>query len=556
MQHLRLLLVEDVQLFARSLKALLSAASDVEVELQHVDTLNRALQALAQDRYDCVLLDLHLPDGEGMECVERLRAQDARTTIVVLTGVDDRDLAIEALRRGAQEYAVKGEHTPDDLVRLILHAIERNRVVNALNEQRMREVEAARHDAMTGLPNRQLLAERARSILAAARQQATRVGLVYLDLDGFKNVNDRYGHDAGDAVLVEVARVLRQAVREPDVASRVGGDEFVVLLSRINESAEAQLVAERLVLRIGAITAVGGCEITIGASAGVALYPDHASGFEALVTAADAAMYEAKRAGKGAVRVHRAVEGAGAGLAAQDLQLRWRPWIGADNGEVRGLVAGFADRDAWDAAARRGEIATTGTRLLSTALQSWCGWRAERMASPVLAVEIQAAELGGVDFVATRLAMLQAHGVTPGEFQMQLSEEDLPALQPMAVEQLFELRQAGVGFSVVGVGRGDAALWPVARLPLNALRLDASVIMALCAEDRSARAVCAALVALARTLGVECCADGVRNSHDIAVCREVGVAALMGPGVARVLTTEGCTAWLAGHSRGAGDSPR
>ena len=160
----------------------------------------------------------------------------------------------------------------------------------------------ALHDPLTGLPNSRLLVDRLSQALAAAKRAKRPMGVMYVDLDGFKPINDTYGHAAGDQVLKEFATRLRNALRETDSTARVGGDEFVAILGEIGEEADAVRAAERVITTASLPFEVDGRQVTVSASIGLALYPQHGEDGESLLQRADTAMYQAKRSGKNTYR--------------------------------------------------------------------------------------------------------------------------------------------------------------------------------------------------------------------------------------------------------------
>jgi len=245
-----LLLVEDSPMDARLLReSLRDALERGELALQAVRSIGEAIEELGRNRYACVLLDLGLPDGQGLANVEKLRELDRSMTVVVLTGLDCESSAIRALQLGAQEYVVKGQYDGDSLLKVIRHATERNRQLHELEAQREQQVEQASNDPVTGLANRQRFEDKTRQLLAAA-QDARRFAVCFLDLDRFKAVNDRHGHAIGDALLARIAQILRESVRESDTIARLGGDEFAILLPSIGEVALAREIGHRIVERI------------------------------------------------------------------------------------------------------------------------------------------------------------------------------------------------------------------------------------------------------------------------------------------------------------------
>ncbi len=293
--RLRVLLAEDSRRDARLVaEHLREVPEERRPQLHHVSTLAAALDELDRVTYDCVLLDLGLPDGGGIANVDRVRAAHPQVAIVVMTGLNDERVAVAALRQGAQEYLVKGRYDDNALPRVIQHAVERHRLLAELDRRLVQEGFLASHDLLTRLPNRQQFNERASAALERAERSGQTVAICYLDLDGFKHVNDTWGHAIGDAVLREVSRVLGRAVRDGDLVARVGGDEFALLLFPAG-AADAAHVAARIARSIADLTEVEGRPIAIGASVGVALLPEHGTTLEALLAHADHAMYAAKR---------------------------------------------------------------------------------------------------------------------------------------------------------------------------------------------------------------------------------------------------------------------
>jgi diguanylate cyclase (GGDEF)-like protein len=261
--------------------------------VSRVATFAAAAERLRSVHYDAVLLDLALPDRQGLEAVKAMLALAPDMPLVVLSGLDDERLALEAVLHGAQDCLIRGQGDAALLRRAVRHAIERKRIERELSE-------LARFDPLTGLPNRLLFRDR----LAQAVQRIDRrdhvVALIFIDLDGFKAVNDRYGHAMGDRLLVAVAGRLRRLVRRTDTVARLGGDEFTIILEGLSHPDDAARVAEQALLSLRQAFEIGGVVIELGASLGVAIASHAAEVPDALTHRADAAMYRAKvRGGTG-----------------------------------------------------------------------------------------------------------------------------------------------------------------------------------------------------------------------------------------------------------------
>lgn len=282
---LGLLLVEDSDAHARLVTLLLEQAPETYI-VQRVVNLAEARGAVASAP-GCILLDLSLPDSDGLETLAEIRTAAPHIPVVVLTSRDDEALAMEAVHRGAQDYLVKGRLDGESLSRSIRYAVERWTLEARLAEQAVR-------DPLTGLANRTLVVDRLTMALARSARTSATTAVLYLDIDQFKPVNDRLGHEAGDRVLIEVARRLQAAVRPLDTAGRIGGDEFVIVCEGLDGPTEVQNLADRIDISFETPVTVGPDSEQVSVSIGwvVAGGGEDAS---MVLRRADMAMYEVKR---------------------------------------------------------------------------------------------------------------------------------------------------------------------------------------------------------------------------------------------------------------------
>lgn len=284
------LLVEGRPAEAIHMANMLGQGSVGRFAVWRVATFAAAAKRLRRTRYDAVLLDLALPDRRGLEALTAMLAIAPELPVLALSGCDDERLALEAVRIGAQDCLVKGDAGPTLLRRAVRHAIERKRIERELSQ-------LAKFDPLTGLPNRLLFQDRLAQAVARIDRADHVVALIFIDLDGFKAVNDRYGHAAGDRLLVAVAGRLCGVVRRTDTVARLGGDEFTIVLEGLRHPDDAARVAEEALLSLGQPFEVGGAVIQLGASLGIAIASHAVEVPEALTRRADAAMYRAKARG-------------------------------------------------------------------------------------------------------------------------------------------------------------------------------------------------------------------------------------------------------------------
>jgi diguanylate cyclase (GGDEF)-like protein len=262
-----------------------------------------AVCALHRDnRYDLILLDLQMPGMDGFQVMDGLKdiAEDDYLPILVITAQPGHKL--RALQAGAKDFISK----PFDLVeaRTRIHNMLEVRLLYRQLEQYSRALESqALHDALTGLPNRRLLMDRLSLAIVHARRNTSSMAVLFLDLDGFKQINDTLGHDAGDALLSMVADRLVAAVREEDTVARMGGDEFVIGLWELSHADDVATLVSKVILAVSQPYRIQGHDVRITASVGVGIYPLHGEAVETLMKSADMALYEAKRAGKNNYRI-------------------------------------------------------------------------------------------------------------------------------------------------------------------------------------------------------------------------------------------------------------
>lgn len=296
---LRLCVVEDNQAEYDLLSAMLRTAA-VDVEITRAACVSD-LEASAPLQCDAILLDLCLPDSRGLDTVSRVRSLDPKSPIIVMTSEEDHSNSLGSLELGVQDYIVKGTLSASGIVRAVYGAIKRKKLEAELEEALQRARERARYDDLTGLLSRSALLDKL-ALVQRTDSPIDDLALLFVDLDGFKTVNDAHGHVAGDELLREMATLLRDSCREGDVIGRLGGDEFVALLVGADRETAVQ-IARRLVLEVRHPYRCNGGEMEVTVSVGVAVQSAQLAVGDDLMRAADHAMYSAKLRGGAQVSV-------------------------------------------------------------------------------------------------------------------------------------------------------------------------------------------------------------------------------------------------------------
>jgi diguanylate cyclase (GGDEF)-like protein/PAS domain S-box-containing protein len=443
----------------------------------------------------------------------------------------------------------------------------------SLRDANVRLEHLATRDSLTGLANRALFGDRLDHALALARREPRRVAVLFLDIDRFKNVNDSLGHQCGDEVLVEVARRLALGLRESDTVARLGGDEFALLLGGSPSSEEAAGAAARALASLRTPFVSAGVEFFVGASIGVALWPEDCSSRAELLQHADVAMYRAKAAGGNCFEMYeRAMtEAAHERLSLEaDLRravdggeffLRYHPQIDLATGRVAGVEAlvrwahptkGEVTPGSFvPLAEQTALIVPIGAWVLGEACRQAARWRAELGTDLAMAVNVSPLQLAQADFVPMVVRLLAETGLPASVLELEVTESILIADDGPAIAALRALRAIGVGLAIDDFGTGYSSLSSLRRFLVDRLKLDMSLIAELGKGDDSAKqgngALVAAAIDLAHALGLETVAEGVTDARQVETL--VGFGCEQGQGFlwAEPLLPAEVPPWLAGR---------
>jgi diguanylate cyclase (GGDEF)-like protein/PAS domain S-box-containing protein len=650
------LLIEDNHGDARLLREMFRDGGAYNTKLTHVASMSAAETQLAVPVVDVILLDLGLPDVQGLGAVRRAHAAAPRIPLVVLTGLDDDTIALQALQEGAQDYLVKGQLDTRGLLRALRYAIERKtmeealfaekeraqitldsigdavictdvagnitflnvvaermtgwswkeaagkplpevfqrvdaasraplsipppsgsgrttarppsssatlvrrdgleipiegsvapindregkangavivfRDVSATRAMSLQMTHAAEHDFLTGLPNRMLLNDRIKQAIVNAKRHEKRVAVLFLDLDGFKHINDSLGHSIGDKLLQSIGKRLVDCGRAADTVSRQGGDEFVVLLSEVQHSEDAAIAASRMLTAVAEAHSIDDHELHVTTSIGVSVYPDDGEDAEALIKNADTAMYQAKENGRHSYQYFkpamnaRAVErqaieeGLRRALERNEFSLHYQPKVDFQTGAIAGAEAllrwthptrgSVSPAQFIPVAEECGLILPIGRWVLRRACAQAQAWIQAGLAPATMAVNVSAKQFRGESFLKDLLATLEESGLDPRLLELELTESVLMKHAESAASILATLRDSGVQVAVDDFGTGYSSLSYLRKFPIDALKIDQSFVgrIGIAADDAS---IVTAVISMARSLKLRVVAEGVET---------------------------------------------
>jgi diguanylate cyclase (GGDEF)-like protein len=530
---IRLLLVEDDAAEAQILREMLDDGSSHTTEVTHVASMREVEKHLANVATDIILLDLRLPDADGLGAVRWARTAAPQVPLVVVTGEEDESLAAEALHEGAQDYLIKGQIDPRGLLRALRYAIERKAIGEALIAEQVRAAHASQHDSLTGLPNRMVMNDRITQAIALAPRHGKQVAVLFLDLDGFKHINDSLGHPVGDGLLQSVALRLVGCVRASDTVSRQGGDEFVVLLSESEEWTDAAVVARRMLDAVAEVHSIGGTDLHITTSIGISVNPDDGQDAETLIKNADTAMYQAKENGRQSYQFFkpemnvRAVERQSIeealrrALERQEFVLHYQPKVDLRTGAIvgaealirwtspeRGLVT---PAQFIPVAEDSGLIVPIGRWVLRRACEQARAWLDAGLPMTNIAVNVSSVELRDRNFLPGIFAILDDTGLDPACLELELTESVLMKQAESAASILQTLRGRGVRVAIDDFGTGYSSLSYLRKFPIDALKIDQSFVSYIGSAGDDASIV-TAVISMARSLNLRVIAEGVETA--------------------------------------------
>ena len=561
---IRVLLVADDEDDYVLTREMLSAVDGTLFELEWVKCYDEGVRAMVAYRHDLYLVDFCLGAHSGLELLEDARKLGCEAPIVMLTGTGGADIDMQAMKLGADDYLVKDRLAPELLGRSIRYAIERKRTENEL-------AFLARYDPLTGLANRALFRDLLKSAIARAIRSDNPLAVMFVDLDGFKLINDSLGHALGDQLLQQVAGRLKDTVREVDAVARMAGDEFIVILEDVPGIRQAAILAERIIASLAQPVRSDGHEVFTTASIGIAATWGGNWDLDTLINNADMAMYRAKNEGRNSYQFYAPEMTALAiermtlendlrhALERDEVTLHYQPLIDLRTDTVFGVEAlvrwqhperGLIPPDKFlPVAEDTGLIGRLGEWVLRRACLQNREWLAAGFPSLRIAVNLSARQFLEDGLQSSIEGALSQNELDPEDLDLELTEGHLARSVEKSIENLAALKATGIRISIDDFGTGYSSLSHLKRFPIDTLKIDRSFVQDI-SSDSGDTAIATAIIALARSLDLDVIAEGVETEGQLAVLRELGCDAVQGYLLARPMAPEPCARWFAERHSG------
>ena len=407
----------------------------------------------------------------------------------------------------------------------------------------------AYYDSLTSLPNRTLLQDRLSKALASARRHREKLAVLFLDVDGFKTINDSLGHSFGDLLLQQLATRIQSCAREQDTVCRLGGDEFLVVLGSVEEDLDAAVAAERIARAVNTPFDIQGQTLSVTCSIGISMFPDHGEDAETLIKSADAAMYSSKDGGRNTFRfftekltaeaLERLQLDGSLRAAVDDQQffLVYQPEIDVDSGTISCWEAlirwqhpdlGLVPPDKFiRVAENNGLIVPIGEWVLQTACSQWKRWVDSGLVDAPIAVNVSALQFRHEGFCGMVKRVLEDTDLAPEFLELELTESLLFTNEDVMFEILGELKSMGVRLAIDDFGTGYSSLSYLRQFPVSKLKIDRSFIRDLALNGNEV-SITAAIINLAKCLKLKVTAEGVENEAQLSFLRKHGCDEVQG----------------------------
>lgn len=504
---------------------LLSQIHHTDYQLVWQSSLEGALAAIFADDYDLVLLDYYWENANARELLMAAKSQACQAPIVVMTDEMETEVDREAIRAGASDYLIKGHIDNLLLERTLRYAMERKQTEQHLNR-------LAHYDTLTDIPNRILFRDRLEHAIRLADRDHTNFSLLFIDLNGFKQVNDSFGHDTGDALIRICAERLRECMRRSDSVARMGGDEFTLLLENTDGGTDVAHIAEKIIERIALPCKIGRYEVSIGCSIGIAVYPQAGHDAETLLKHADMAMYQAKQRAESSFRFFteamnqqvrcqlRLESDLRAALRQEQLSLVYQPRIDIHSQSIIALEAllrwqhpqrGLLDAKEFITIAEdTGLISEIGYWVARRACEDLVQFKRESRQDVRMAVNLSVRQFSDDQLVQKMAEIFSDTGVRGDDIELELTETSFMENIELVSLCMRPLSYLGITFSLDNFGTGSSSFLHLQRLPISAVKID-SRFMAELGNKRSDRRLVSAMITLAHNLGKTVVADGVET---------------------------------------------
>lgn len=559
----RILLVDDDIVDRKAILRILSSEQQT-YEVDEARTQSEAYKLCELTSYDCILLDFRLGETDALEMLPKLKqlSPDGRIAVVLVTGMGNERLAAQAFKAGVHDYVVKSNLQGDILFAALEHAMRTVRLERE-NEKQRGELEFySLHDHLTGMPNRKLFSDRLKQAVLHAQRSGIAFSVCSMDLDRFKQINDTYGHDVGDQVLVEIANRMISVLRGSDTVARFGGDEFVALLD-IPDIQGAVAVAEKLIESVTGPIAINNTQLDVGLSIGITTFSESCKDAKGLLKKADQAMYEAKKSSKDIVvfsgddlpKDQRAMEIATeiSSIAESDtLVIEYQPKMNLSTNQVVGAEALVRWRhpslgllppvEFIPVVERTQKIKPMTFYITDQAIKQCAQWRASGYEIPV-SVNLSAKVLDCAELPEVIESQLSQWALPAHYLTLEVTEMGALVSLNTAANMLHELSLLGIKVSIDDFGSGYTSFRYLRDFTVHEIKIDQLFVDDLIKGQRD-ESIIKSILELGKGFGVKVVAEGIGNEETLEKLKLLGCEYGQGYYFSKSLSANNLLGWV------------
>ena len=552
---INLLIVDDDAVDREQIRRMISR-SNIQAKISEASSIESSMSYLEHGEFDCVIVDYRLGIGSGLTLLDNIRKSvNNHCAVIMVTGLGDEKIAAEAMRLRASDYLLKNQLKSAQLIHSISSSIQRASLEKKLHDM-------AHYDSLTGLASRPILIDQ----LQQAIKSEQKLAVAYLDLDNFKPINDKYGHETGDFVLKTIAQRLQSTLRKEDTLARIGGDEFIFLLrGAAHTIQEYEILLQEVLIEVNDPIKLAefSCSVQISASVGVALPNNDGLSCDDVLRRADQTMYQAKRSGTNRILFfdpeeeslrhakHDLLLAAEQGIARKEFILHYQPKVNLMDHQLIGVEAlirwnhptlGLLYPGHFSEVLEHPHIGILiGEWVLAEALKQHKIWTRNHLC---MSVNISPAHLLSEGFVENlRELLISTNNIKPKTLELEILESTTIGNVDQAVDVLNGCRNLGVSIALDDFGTGYASLSYLKKLPLDTLKIDQSFVKKLL-SDQEDKSIVTCIVALSKAFGYNLVAEGIESQELEKVLIGMGCYHGQGYYIAKPMSADNMNLWI------------
>lgn len=547
---MKILIVDDDEIDTALVKNALKSSLKGNYQVKVADSVKNGLALIESETFDVILMDYHMPEVNGIEMIIDIRSRPnlGGTAIVIISSSQGTDIALECIEAGAQDFISKSDITHVKLHQAIIHSKKRFEMEQKMHESYLAVKNMAETDQLTGLYNRYYFEENLKFMTEGCKRSGLSVGMLAMDIDNFKHINDSLGHHAGDLLLIELVSRVEECLRVDDGFARLGGDEFAIILANIHSVDEVNMVASRILDSVKNQFLIEGKKLNCTVSIGAAIYPNDAKNREELIKCADIAMYRAKQNGKNTLRFYEShyqkefnrrftIQNEISNVLKEScFRLFYQPVFCAYNDKIIGVEAlirwpdtpqSYSPDEFIPIAEEARLIHDIGKWVIIKAIEDLAKWQQQFDKTLTMSINVSALQLQDSKLIKILNSETKKHNVLPQTIILEITETALLDTNEKTTHILNSLSSHGFKIALDDFGMGYSSISHLNSYPINIVKLDKSM-QSTDGDNEKKKNVLEAVAIMLKLLDFIVVAEGIETEVQLSVCHQLKIDRIQG----------------------------